>query len=564
MKISLNSPNISGASPGGRAAGKGCGSLFFGFFLVMGLLFVVLVLGEALQQSAPWVWDETRCTVLSSAVEETDDDEEPYRPVVRYRYEVDGRVFTGTTMSRGTGATSSYDAARDLASRFRPGTESTCYFDPDHPALSVLERRVPWIFLVVLFPMIFVAIGGGGLWAMWRRRPAASATDLQSISQTASGTRGYRFMIGLGLLFAVVGTAVFIFLFALPALRTLEAATWESRPGTVVRSTVRSWSTDDGTSYRGDVLYDYTAHGRNWRSNRVTFFSALAAGRSEARAVRDRYTSGSEIVVWVDPDDPGRSVLERRLRLKHLLGLLPLLFLFAGAALARSGWKKLRAGEEPGTRGVGDAAQQTGPIVLKPQLSPVGKVVGTLFFALFWNGIVSVFVWQAWKAWQGGRPDWFLSIFLIPFVLVGIASFVFVGHFTLALANPRPRVTLQQGEPCLGDELRIDWRFTGRASRITHLKINLEGREEATYRRGTDTVTDREVFATHPLVDTGNDWEIPRGSAAFAIPEDTMHSFIAGNNKIVWEIKISGEIRRWPDVDQNFPITIHPIRLEDV
>jgi hypothetical protein len=197
-------------------------------------------------------------------------------------------------------------------------------------------------------------------------------------------------------------------------------------------------------------------------------------------------------------------------------------------------------------------------------VSPVGKVLGTLFFALFWNGIVSIFVWQAWKAWHSGHPDWFLSIFLIPFVLVGLAAWVFVGHFTLALANPRPRITLQSGEPCLGDELQIDWRFAGRSSRITHLKIFLEGREEATYRRGTDTVTDREVFATHPLIDTANEWEIPSGSAALAVPDDTMHSFTAGNNRIIWEVKVSGQISRWPDVDQNFPITLHPLRLEDV
>ncbi len=188
-------------------------------------------------------------------------------------------------------------------------------------------------------------------------------------------------------------------------------------------------------------------------------------------------------------------------------------------------------------------------------------MAGTLFFALFWNGIVSIFVWQVWKGWQTGDPDWFLTIFMIPFVLVGLASFVFVGHFTLALANPRPRVTLLTGEPCLGDELRIEWIFTGRSSRLTHLRIFLEGREEATYRRGTDTVTEREVFATLPLVDTANDWEIPRGSAAVSIPDDTMHTFTGPSNKVVWELKVAGEIPRWPDVDQNFPVTIHPFRL---
>jgi hypothetical protein len=257
-------------------------------------------------------------------------------------------------------------------------------------------------------------------------------------------------------------------------------------------------------------------------------------------------------------------VLERGFRPFYLLGLLPLVFVIAGAGVARWAWRQLRAESAPGEPRPENLEVADVPVQLKPQMGPVGKVFGTLFFALFWNGIVSVFVWQAWKGWQSGHPDWFLTIFLIPFVLVGLGAFVFVGHFTLALANPRPRLTLGSGHTCLGDDVRIDWHFTGRASRLSSLKIFLEGREEATYRRGTDTYTDREVFATLPLIDTGNDWEIPRGSAEVRVPDDTMHSLEAASNKVVWEIKVSGEIERWPDVEQNFPITIHPLRIEDV
>ena len=564
MKIRLNSTNVGGTSTGGRAAGKGCGTLFFGLFFAMGMLFVVFILGEGLKQVAPWRWVETPCTILSSTVDETDDDEKPYRPFVRYRFEVDGRSYEGNQLSRGSGATASYDRARDLAGRYRPGATATCRVDPDHPALSVLERTMPWIILVVFFPMIFVAIGAVGLWAVWRGSTTNSEAEIESISGTAPKGKGHRFMIGLGLVFAVVGGAVFTFLFAVPFVRTLASAGWEARPCTVARSTVRSWSTDDGTSYRADILYKYSAHGREWRSNRVTFFSALSSGRGEARAIQDRYPAGSDHTAWVDPADPAQSVLEREFRPRYLLGLLPLLFLFAGAALMRFGWKQLHAGGEFEERRPEPATPDATPVTLEPQLSPVGKVAGTLFFALFWNGIVSIFVWQAWKGWQAGHPDWFLTIFIIPFVLVGMASFVFVGHFTLALANPRPRVTMQGGEPCLGDDFRIEWMFTGRSSRLSHLRIFLEGREEATYRRGTDTVTEREVFASITLVDTANGWEIPRGSAAVPIPDDTMHTFTGPSNKVVWEIKVAGKIQRWPDVDQNFPVTLHPLRLEDV
>jgi hypothetical protein len=156
------------------------------------------------------------------------------------------------------------------------------------------------------------------------------------------------------------------------------------------------------------------------------------------------------------------------------------------------------------------------------------------------------------------------AIFLIPFVLVGLASFGFVGHFLLALANPRPRFTLTPGYPRLGDGLRLEWGFTGRAGRLAHLRIFLEGREEATYQRGTDTITEREVFSSFDLVNTGNDWEIPRGSTELTIPADTMHSFEATSNRIIWEIKVEGEVVRWPDVDQNFPIDIRPIQIEEV
>jgi hypothetical protein len=209
-------------------------------------------------------------------------------------------------------------------------------------------------------------------------------------------------------------------------------------------------------------------------------------------------------------------------------------------------------------------ATRAGPVVLEPRVGPVGKLAGSLFFALFWNGIVSVFVWQAWKSWERGHPDWFLTVFLVPFVLIGLASIAFVGHFALALANPRPRLTVDSAAPSLGDRLGIDWQFSGRASRIRRLRIVLEGREEATYRRGTDTHTDREVFASHVLVDTANDWEISRGNASLVIPDDTMHSFEAPANKIVWELKVAGEIARWPDVDESFPVTVHPIRLQEV
>jgi hypothetical protein len=516
IEVSVNTEPTS-PSGCGSFAGKGFGTIFFGVFFLMGALFTVLIVGEAWKQMAPWWWPETDCTILSSSIGETGNDNSPYRAVVRYSYEVDGHLHESDRLFRSDEGTASFDTARDRAARYPAGASATCRVGSNHPALAVLERRFPWMVFVIFFPLIFVAIGGGGLWATWIGFKSKEEGAVQSISQSASTGRGHKFMIGFGLLFVAIGSAVFVPMTLLPSIRIAVSMTWEATPCTIVSTSMRSWSTDDGTSYRADVLYVYRAAG-------------------DARAVLDRHPEGSSTTCWIDPGNPNRSVLERQFRPKHLLGLIPLVFVIAGAAIANHGRKKLNSQRPPEGIAVEEDSGADRPVVLKPQVGPIGKVGGALFFALFWNGIVSVFVWQAWKGWERGEPDWFLTIFLIPFVLVGLASFGFVGHFLLALANPR----------------------------LAHLRIFLEGSEEATYQRGTDTITEREVFSSFDLVNTGNDWEIPRGSTELTIPADTMHSFEATSNRIIWEIKVEGEVVRWPDVDQNFPIDIRPIQIEEV
>ncbi len=555
-----------GTRAGRNLAGKGCGSLVFAVFLAAGLFFAVVIGGEALRETAVWGWEEIPCTILASGVEETGDGERPWRAVVRYRYEVAGRGYESGALARSDQGSASYDRARDRAMRFPVGAAAVCRVDPSTPSVAVLEARLPWIAFVILLPLVFVAVGGGGLWFLWRPRPAPPPGGLESISQqSARAGGGRRLQLALGAIFTLVGGGLFVPLFALPSLRLVEALSWTPTPCRVLASTVRSWSTDDGTSHRADILYEYEAGGQGWRSNRVSFFAGLESGATIARSRLSRFPAGASATCWVDADDPARSVLERELQPIHLLGLIPLVFLAAGAAVAVHGLRRLRAAAAPATAVVAPhAAAGGGSLVLAPSVSPLGKVFGCLFVALFWNGIVSVFVWQAWQSFERGSPDWFLTLFLLPFVVVGLGCVAGVGYYSLALANPRPRLSLQPAAACLGDTLHLEWQFSGRASRIRRLRIVLEGREEASYQRGTDTVTDREVFAVLSLVDTTDDWQVQRGSAAVAIPDDTMHSFAADNNEVVWELKVTGEIGRWPDVDESFPIEVEPLPLGEV
>jgi hypothetical protein len=42
--------------------------------------------------------------------------------------------------------------------------------------------------------------------------------------------------------------------------------------------------------------------------------------------------------------------------------------------------------------------------------------------AVIWNGIVSIFVYQAIDGWQSGRGSWFMTLFMVLFVLIGLGA----------------------------------------------------------------------------------------------------------------------------------------------
>ena len=52
------------------------------------------------------------------------------------------------------------------------------------------------------------------------------------------------------------------------------------------------------------------------------------------------------------------------------------------------------------------------------------------------------------------------------------------------------------------------------------------------------------------------------GETVIEVPPDTMHSFAASNNKIVWRLVVHGAIASWPDMRETFEITVTPAPAE--
>jgi hypothetical protein len=576
-----------GPKPAGTP-GVGCGlfgTVFLLAFLGMGLLFFYLIAKDVRETILSYGWHRKDCTIVGSGVLETDDEEHPYRFDVRYRYEEAGKAFTSSVYKRGYSGGLDYQKARALEERYPAGSQAECYADPRNPSEAVLKRRNPLTVLTIFFPLVFVAVGGGGLFILWksiltgREKKQEAGAAIESFSEKGRKSRFRKLgPIILFLLFTVLGGGIFFGLFWSPIQNLFSSKSWERTPCTVVSSRVRSISDDDGTTYRADILYEYVVRDRTYRSNRYDFLTFSSSGYRGKAALVEQYPPGRRTFCYVNPAVPWHAVIERGFSKGFLVGLIPLIFFLIGVLGIFSSVKtrlreepapapggRLRALRSPGARHRDptvrfETGRPTRPAVLTPTAGPGLKFAGCLLACLFWNGIVSVFAWGVIKTWLAGRPHYFETLILTPFVLVGIGAVIGAGYYFLAMWNPRPRLTVKNRAVPLGEPLELDWKMEGRASVIRRLRICLEGREEATYADGTGTNTARKPFARIDIVDTGNPVSILAGRSAVPVPLHSMHTFKAEHNKIVWAIHLHGEIERWPDIKNEFEIEVLPAR----
>ncbi len=164
-------------------------------------------------------------------------------------------------------------------------------------------------------------------------------------------------------------------------------------------------------------------------------------------------------------------------------------------------------------------------IKVQSTLRSIFGALGSLVFALFWNGIVSVFVLVAisglWLNLAGEPPEYlpapdtngkemtkgstlFLCIFLIPFVLVGMgafACFLFNLWGRIEVLLDGPNGSIRTGIPILGWTRRFD------ANRVTKVTSDVSSWQQSGRTRGLIKIdADRTIKFGSQLNDTRRDW----------------------------------------------------------
>lgn len=388
-----------------------------------------------------------------------------------------------------------------------------------------------------------------------------------AISSGPKSTRGARIFLGLVFgVFLAFGLWMGGMMFGRPALRIIDAVDWSAVPCDILSSTVATHDGTEGSTYSVAVTYRYAIDGRSYVGDRYKFVRMSSSGRARKARVVAALPPGKQTTCYVNPADPADAVIERGPTADLLWGIIPLVFAvvgFGGVAGAILGRGRLASGVVPGrappTHVIYEDAPERGRLTqLLPMQSRGLKLTGTIVFAVFWNGILSIFLTEIISNWRNHIFDWVAGTFVTPFVLVGVVLVVLVVHMGLSYFSPRPVLTVNSPVVPLGGEVRLRWAVDGRVEKLRRFSITLEGREEATFRRGTDTKTDKSVFARWTLVDQPSPVAMHGGSTRVVIPADTMHSFEAPHNKIVWVLRVVGDVVNWPDSEDEFRLTVAP------
>lgn len=367
----------------------------------------------------------------------------------------------------------------------------------------------------------------------------------------------------LGLPFFAMGAFLCWMMAIQPLLNVASSQSWPQVPCTITTSEVETNHSSDGSTYKVNIHFNYSYEGQQYKDGgSYDFNSASSSGRNSKQSTVKRYPRGKEVQCWVNPDSPEVAVLSRGIPgIVYFVIPFTSIFMFIGAGISLGslgllpkGWKL-----KFNSRHKRVSQAESGEKELKPTTSGAGKAIGMFLVACFWNGIVGIFAKEVVQGFQKGDPEWFLVLFLIPFVCVGIALIGGVFYYLLALANPRFELVLSEGSPRLGETVHLSWKSTGSLHRLQNLQFILEGRESATYRRGTNTSTDHCTFHRQELFATDEADAHSNGSTEVTLPEASMHSFDSANNKIDWHIKVEGPIPRWPDVKDSYPITVRPL-----
>ncbi|TAE78009.1 MAG: DUF3592 domain-containing protein [Verrucomicrobia bacterium] len=559
-----------------RVSGRQPGLIVFGLiWTAFSSVFVVLGLSGLWKAVTVSGWERVPCEIERFEIRANAGKTPAFAADLRFHYEFDGRKYHGSHLWLEKEDGDDYEDLAEIREKFfrgAAGRQIECRVNPERPVESALlgsnAGQILGASCFVVFGLFFVMIGVGLLRLGFksggaRARSAGSSSDAPPFVTTV-----------FFLFFAVAGLGLLGGLILPKALDWASMQRWKSVDAEVIWSRVKHKSGSDGATYAVDLFYRYEFDGREYRSNRYDILGGSSSGRSGKEAIVKAHPAKSRLEVFVNPVEPWHAVVKRDLGWWGWFALFPLPFLGIGFGglwwmLRRKGRSPARSETTPPSGRFASSARGQGKssaVAVSGEWMAVGggrvkACLGLLFAALFWNGVVSFGVRDAFGGLAGA--SWIdrisgggLGLFMIPFVVVGFGLVIATLYTFVAIFGPRYEIQLAEASLKPGKSTIVQWRRVGGWGQPRDFVLLLVGREEATWSQGSSRSTARSVFYEQLLFETTVPLSMLQGRVELRIPDDGVPGFQGRHNKLFWLLSLRAGVPWLPDLraDREFAV----------
>ena len=234
----------------------------------------------------------------------------------------------------------------------------------------------------------------------------------------------------IGTLFALPFAAVGVWMGASIASTLIDAAQmtgWQPVQAELQRAGYRTHSGDDSTTHEAFARYSYEWQGRKYSGDRV----ALAGGADNigdyqqelGRRLRDAWTSGETVTVWVNPQRPAESIVDRTIRwgLIGFKSIFLLVFGGVGTGILIAVWRA-PAKKDAGAPEYRDAPWLANDRWQSASIRSTSRTAmwGAWLFAAFWNLVSAPLPFLLYDEVMNNRNYPALAGLLFPLVGAGL------------------------------------------------------------------------------------------------------------------------------------------------
>lgn len=194
--------------------------------------------------------------------------------------------------------------------------------------------------------------------------------------------------------------------------------------------------------------------------------------------------------------------------------------------------------------------------------SPLWGLGVLLSLCIGWGILSLAFATYAVGSFLDHRPDWVLSAFIFPFVLIWIGLIAyFLKNVQHSTAIGPTLLEIDQTPLYPGQSAKAQLIQVG-ANHFLVLDVNLICEEEVVFTYGTDIreekaiVYQKNLFSGIDITVTPD--KVFETSFDLNIPEKAMHSFEAAHNRVLWRLSVVGEAVGSKPFNRRFVLVVEP------